>query len=348
MKSALNRMRSPIRRVLALDAGDRCIRMLLGKIEFGRFSILKEELIDMKAEGLVAQDETNEHLRERLSAWGNPPVALIMPQHLTNSQVIELPVTAEQDVEKLIQDETVKLSGASESRIIYDFVAVESEHKNQQRFWVTLAREEDLRERIHTLGLEDEDLCEIMPGAVALLAAYQAAAPAASGAVVVHAGTQSTLILVVSGGQGAFAASFQMGGDFLTRALARSERISEEQAEDLRRDRDLLNGPAALPGFCAAVDGWASELKRQLGEWRATIENRPQTGDAASKTETTTAFLRRIPATLIASGGVFEQPGLLEYLRGKAGLNFQRWPRSSQSATANPSKGFEPAFGAAL
>ncbi len=348
MKSALSRMRSPIRRVLALDAGDRRIRTLLGKIEFGRFRILKEELIDMKAEGLVAQDEVKEHLRERLAAWGNPPVALIMPQHLTNSQVIELPVAAEQDVETLIHDETVKLSGVSESRIIYDFVALESEHKNQQRFWVTLGREEDLRERIHSLGLEDEDLCEIMPGAVALLAAYQAIAPASSGAVLVHAGAQSTLMLVLSGGHGAFAASFQMAGDFLTRALARCERISEEEAEELKRDRDLLNGPAAVPEFCGAVDGWAAELKRQLGDWRATVESRNQTGEAASKTETTTAFLRRMPMPLIASGGVFEQPGLLEYLRVKAGLNFQRWPRSGQSGVAHPSRGFERAFGAAL
>src|SRR5262249_36338015 len=133
MKSALSRMRAPIRRGLALDAGERGIRILLARIEFGRFSILKEELVDMKAGGLVAQDESKEHLADRPAAGGTPPVALIMPQHLTNSQVLDLPVTAEQDVERLIQDETVKLSGASESRIIYDFVAVESGQKNQQR-----------------------------------------------------------------------------------------------------------------------------------------------------------------------------------------------------------------------
>jgi hypothetical protein len=341
-------MRAPIRRVLALDAGDRCIRILVGKMEFGRFSILKEELIDMRAEGLLARDELKAHLLDRLAALGNPPIALVMPPHLTNSQVIELLVSDDQDIEKLIQDETVKLSGVSESRIIYDFIPVEAEHKNQQRFWVTLAREEDLRDRIHNLGLEDEDLCEIMPGAVALLAAYQACAPASSGAVLVHAGAQSTLMLVVSGGQGAFAASFQMGGDFFTRALARSEGIAEKEAEDLKHDRDLLNGPSALPEFCAAVDGWAAELKRQLGEWRAAAGPGSTAAGAGQSTETPTAFLRRVPTTLIATGGLFEQPGLPEYLRVKAGLNFQRWPRSNQAGPANPSKGFEPAFGAAL
>src|SRR5436190_7498353 len=118
MRSALSRMRSPIRRVLALDAGDRRIRLVLGQMDFGRFKILKEELIELKTEGLLAPDEIKSHIQERLSAMGHPPVALIIPPHLSNSQVIELPTAADQDVDRLIQEETVKLSGASESRII--------------------------------------------------------------------------------------------------------------------------------------------------------------------------------------------------------------------------------------
>ena len=53
----LSRMRSPIRRVLALDAGTRCIRMLLAQSEFGRFRLLKEESIDLHKEGLVGAEE---------------------------------------------------------------------------------------------------------------------------------------------------------------------------------------------------------------------------------------------------------------------------------------------------
>src|SRR5882724_943958 len=103
MRLMLSRMRSPIRRVLALDAGSRCIRMLLAQSEFGRFRVLKEELIDLHEEGLVS----------------------------------------EQEVGKLIEEETLKLSGVSESRIVHDFIPSESTVAGRQHFWVTLCREED-------------------------------------------------------------------------------------------------------------------------------------------------------------------------------------------------------------
>jgi biopolymer transport protein ExbD len=79
--------------------------------------VLKEEEIDLHAEGLVSVEETKACLQERLDQWGRPPLALVLPQHITISQVIDLPVTQESEVEKLIQEETVKLSGVSESRL---------------------------------------------------------------------------------------------------------------------------------------------------------------------------------------------------------------------------------------
>src|ERR1051325_4543177 len=126
---SLSLMRSPIRRVLALDAGTRCIRMLLAQSEFGRFHLLKQEAIDLHEEGLVGAEEVKAWLQERLAEWGDPPLALVLPQHLSNSQVIDLPSAAEQDVETLIENDTLKLSGVSDTRIIYDFVRIRSEER---------------------------------------------------------------------------------------------------------------------------------------------------------------------------------------------------------------------------
>src|SRR6266704_816203 len=231
MRLMLSRMRSPIRRVLALDAGSRCIRMLLAQSEFGHFRLLKEEFIDLQEEGLVAADEIKAWLEERLREWGDPPLALALPQHLSNSQVIELPPAAEEDVAKLIEDETLKLSGVSDTRIIYDFVRIENGSKDRQHFWVTLCREEDIREKILKLGLEQQDLCEVVPGANALVTAYLRSAPDSGQAVLVHAGAQSTVLAIIQRGQGAFASTFQMGGDFFTRTLARARSIPEEAAD---------------------------------------------------------------------------------------------------------------------
>ena len=329
----LDRMRPPVRRVLALDAGSRCIKLLLAESEFGRLHILKEELIDLQAEGLVSAEEIKAHLQTSLDEWGRPPLALILPQHLSISQVIDLPLAPESEVEKLIQDETVKLGGVSESRIVYDFVRTETAAKNRQQFWVTLSQEGEIRDRILRLGVEQEDLCEVTTTANALIAAYRATNPLSSRAILVHLGAQTTVVVVLLAGQGAFATSFQMGGDFLSRSLARLRDCSEETAESLKRANNLLTGPEASPDFAAVVDGWVAELKRQLNEW---FEHNPSLAPDAASFE------------LVASGGGFDQPGLLDYLKAQGGLNLRPWPKGSQPDAVLPSKRFEVAFGAAL
>jgi Tfp pilus assembly PilM family ATPase len=331
-KLKFSRVRAPVGQVLAVDAGGRRIKMLLAGNDFGRLSIIKEEAINLSEEGLVSPDEVKEHLQTVLDQWGRPPLALVLPQHLSISQVVDLPLAAESEVEKLIQDETIKLSGVSDSRIVYDFVRTETLTANRQQFWVTLCQEGDIRERIQRLGVENEDLCEITTTANALIAAFRAASPLTSRAVLVHAGAQTTVVVILLAGQGAFATSFQMGGDFFTRALARERGCPEEKAEQLKRGDDLLNGPKADPELVAVVDGWIAELKRQLNDWFAHNSG----GADASSFE------------MVASGGVFDQPGFLKYLERKAGMLLQPWPKATQPDTATPTKGFEVAFGTAL
>ena len=81
------------------------------------------------------------------------------------------------------------------------------------------------------------------------------------------------------------------------------------------------------------VDGWVAELKRQLNEW---FEHNPGLAPDAASFE------------LVASGGGFDQPGLLDYLKAQAGLDLRPWPKASQPEAVSPSKRFEVAFGAAL
>jgi hypothetical protein len=231
----------------------------------------------------------------------------------------------------LIENETLKLSGVSDTRIIYDFVRIGGANPNRQQYWVTLCREEDIREKILALGIQGQDLCEVVPGANALVNAWLRAAPDSGRAVLVHAGAQSTVVAIVQGGQGVFASTFQMGGDFFTRTLARARNLSEENADKLKGESDLLNGQTASSEMRAAVDGWAAELKRQLNDWF-------QSGSGGT------------PAAsfpMIAVGGAFEQPGLIEYLKTNRGLTFKPWPQPAAGADL-PAKGFEAACGTAL
>ena len=47
----------PVRRVLAVDAGSRCIRLLLLESRFGKLRVQRQEVLDLQEEGLVSADE---------------------------------------------------------------------------------------------------------------------------------------------------------------------------------------------------------------------------------------------------------------------------------------------------
>ncbi len=331
--SRLRFLNPPVRRVLAVDLGNRRLRLLLAESVFGRFRLLKQELLDLRAEGLVSPEEVKTHLQTCLDNWGNPPVALALPEHLSISQLLDLPNVPESEAEKLIQDETVKLSGVAESRVVYDFVRTENVAPDKQQFWVTLAQEANIRERILGLGLERDGLCEVTTAANALLAAYRAAAPLTSRAILVQLSGQSTVVVVLLGGQGAFATSFQMGGDFFTRALAREQNCTEEAAEALKNESDRLRGSTGSRALAEAVDGWSAELKRQLNEW---FQNNPALAAEVRSFE------------LVGAGQEFLQPGLKEYLKSEAELEFHSWPASENRETVTALPGFETALGTAL
>lgn len=318
----------PLRRVLAVDAGSRCIRLLLLESRFGKLRVLRQEALDLQEEGLIAAEELKTHMQATVAEWGRPPLALALPQDIAVSQLVDLPPVPDAEARQLIEAETIKLGGVSESVMVYDFIRVPRLTENRQSFWVTFCQEGEIQSRIAQLGLEDQDFREITTAANALLTAWQVAQPGNRDAVLVHAGAHNTTLVVLHNGVGVFAVSFSMAGDFFMRAIARLLNSSPEVAEGLQRSTNLLAGEEALPGFAEIVDAWAAELKRQLSEW----QGRPfdLTGD------------------WIATGGVFNQPGLRDYLARHAGLNFQPWPGSGVPGAVLPAPGFEIALGTAL
>lgn len=323
----------PVRRVLAVDAGSRSIRLLLLESRFGKLRVLRQEAIDLQEEGLVAADELKAHLQLTLTDWGRPPLALALPQQIAVSQIVDLPPVPDAEARQLIEAEVVKVAGASETAMVFDFKRVAPLSADRQSFWVTFCQEAEIQSRIEQLGLDNQEFRDVTTGANALIAAWQATHPTAKNAMIVHAGAQSTTVVVIHNGEGVFASSFPMGGDFFTRSIARIKQSSVEAAEALKSSTDLLNGDKKLPGFAEAVDGWAAELRRQLSEWRS---HRP------------TAAIDLTHAEFIVTGGALEQPGLIDYLATKTGLKFKRWPTDGAPDTLQPAIGFEIALGTAL
>jgi Tfp pilus assembly PilM family ATPase len=318
----------PIRRVLAVDAGSRCIRLLLLESHFGKLRAVRQEALDLQEEGLVSADELKAHIQATVAEWGRPPLVLALPQQIAVSQIVDLPLVPDAEARQLIEAEIVKLGGVSESVMVYDFARVPILAEHRQSFWVTFCQEGEIQSRVAQLGLDSQEFREITTAGNALLTAWHAARPGHRDAVLVHARAQNTTLVVIRNGVGVFASSFPMAGDFFTRAIARLGRSTPQVAEGIKRSTNLLAGETVLTGFAEIVDGWAAELKRQLSEWRG------QPGD--------------LPGDLIATGGVFEQPGLCDYLAHHAGLKFQPWPASNALPVLLPARGFEIALGAAL
>lgn len=318
----------PIRRVLAVDAGSRCLRLLLLESRLGKLRVVRHEAVDLHEEGLLAAEELKAHMQATVAEWGRPPLALVLPQDIVVSQIVDLPPVPDAEARQLIEAETVKLGGVSESVMVYDFTPVPKLAENRQSFWVTFCKEGEIQSRIAQLGLEDQDFREITTTASALLTAWHAARSGHGDAVLVHLGAQNTTLVAVRNGISVFVASFPMAGDFFARAIARLARSSPEVAEGLQHGANLFTGEQRLAGFSEIVDGWAAELKRQLNEWRG------QPFDLAGD--------------LIATGSAFEQPGLRDYLARHAGLKFQPWPANPAPGALPAVPGFEIALGAAL
>jgi len=224
------RFEPPLRRVLAVDAGSRCLRLLLLECRFGRRRILKQETMDLHEEGLVSAEELKAHVQAIVENWGRPCLALALPQHVAVAQTLDLPPASESESRKLIEAETVKLGGVSESAIVYDFVRVPAPDETRHRFWVTFCQEGEIRSRIAQLGLDGEDFREVTTAGNALLTAWRVTHPQGANAVLVHAGAQNTTVVIVLNGTGVFATSFPMGGDFFTRAIARLRNCPAESS----------------------------------------------------------------------------------------------------------------------
>lgn len=318
-----------IRRVLAVDAGRRRLKLTLLEKYSNRIKIVREESVDLQEEGLVTAEELKQYLQTALDTWGRPPIAITLPQHLSNSHLIDLPPGSDAEVQQLIEAEVVKLSGVSDTPIISDFVRVGATPAGRPQYWVTLAKEGDVEGLIQLLGLQEANLCDVSTAANSLAAAYLATVPTATQTVLIHLGAQHTLVVVRHQAQTVYAGSFPTGSDSFTRALVQARHCSVAEAEQLKQHSETLGGAAPVPEMVAAVNRWAIELRRFI---EVALQQSQK--------------LRVDAATFIyaASGLGFRQPGLLAYLNHQLGMSLQVWPKQRYS----PGAGFEIVYGTAL
>jgi Tfp pilus assembly PilM family ATPase len=321
----------PCKRLLAIDPGSQCLKLLLVEETFGRVRIRHQELIEVHAGGMLSEEEILRHAQDLIFELGEDPVALALPHERALSQLVDLPPVDATEARQLIEQETVKLSGLGESNIVFDYTALKPFGKHGNCFWVTLCREEEVQRQVERCGLGHLDLREVTTTANALMATGLAANLAGQVVALVDFGANSTTVVILYQDQGVEAAQFPIGGDALTEALASQYGGSIEAAENHKRTLHLVDEPAETAAMRPVLREWLTELRRVLGDWLK---------DQALADLNVDSF------RIVLSGGTSLQPGLIEHLNQTDSLSFEPWPASG--AGFAPESRFAVAYGAAI
>jgi Tfp pilus assembly PilM family ATPase len=324
----------PCKRLLAIDPGRHCLKLLLVEERLGRIRIRHQELVEVQAGGALSEEETLRQAQDLIHELGEDPVALALPHDRAISQLVDLPPVDASEARRLIEEETVKLSGLGESNIVFDYTTLRPFGRHGNPFWVTLCREEEVQRQVDRCGLGEMDLCEVTTSANALIAAGLAARLEGMGenVALVDFGATGTTVVMFHGGQAVEATQFPIGGDSLTEAVAARNGCGLDAAETLKRGIDLRGDPAETAVLTRGLREWHAELRRVLGQW---LQDRG--GPATPGTES---------IRVVLTGGASLQPGLLEFLNGLGSLQIELWPSGPAGQEAGGR--FAVAYGSAI
>lgn len=324
----------PARRVIAVDAGARNIKIVLAQKFLNRIVFLRREVIELPEflEGSeFSQSAVKQELLNAIESLGRYPVAISLSQHLTLSQVIDLPPAAETDVKRMIQGEAHRIAGLSQTRIVWDYAPLKPYGKHSHSFWVTLSQEEQVFKAIDSLGIEREEVCGVTSVGNALISAYLNKFPETVSTVLVELGMRSTTVAILYEGQGVYTTSFALGIELFAESVASSFGCSTQEAIDnIIRKKNLFFGSEKSELYCSQIDGWLQELYRIVGEW---IADNPE------------LRLDFQSFQFVLCGGGAGQPGLIDYLNKKPGSpHFTEWHFEEKQQDDDDSESFPPGF----
>lgn len=322
----------PARRFLAVDVGSRCVKALLVSNLLGRLRIHAHRVIGLDESSQPGTPGWPRVLRELQEELGPHPLVISVPQHATDSQVLDLPGADARTIRKQIQEDVVKLSGLTESAIIYDYGQLVPFAQYANPYWVTHAREAEVLSLVRHFADWPEDIYEISSTANALVAAYREAQPAPTNVLLVDLGSSGTEVAIVHQGQGVYATSFAVGGLLFSEQIRAERHGSPMEAEFAKNTEDLLTDPEAMPALRQLVDRWHGEVVRILDDW---LSEHPSLNIAASQFE------------VLLCGGEVEIPGFIDYLRTHSVLTFRTWADQPGFPAIQPAAQFGVAFGLA-
>jgi len=260
----------PARRVIAIDVDARNIKIVLAQKFLNKIAFLRKEVVDLPdyiENNEIAQSTLKNEVASIIESLGHYPVAISLSQHLTLSQVIDLPPASQTDIQRMIQGEAHRIAGLSQTKIIWDYAPLKPYGKHTHSFWVTLCQEQEVFKAIDRLGIEKEEVCGITSTGNALITAYLKKYPETVSTVLVELGMRSTTIAILYEGQGIYTTSIALGLELFAESLSSSIGCSTQEAIDIICKKNLFYGNDKSDLYCSLIDGWLQELYRIVGEW---------------------------------------------------------------------------------
>jgi Tfp pilus assembly PilM family ATPase len=330
------------RRVAVIDPGRHALKVLVAESSLGRFRVLHRQMVLLPEDGLLPPEELRQHLRLVLPELGPHEVALVLPQHRTITQTLELPADQAASPSSFLTEQARNLSGLNAEAMAISYTPLRPYAAAARPYVLTFCKQEEVTSLIARFGPTADEtqptetpppLVAITTTAQALCAAYRALAPDDKTAVLVDLGAQETVVAILLEGQGVFATSFEGGSHSFTVALAEASRATLSAAESLKQAQNLFAGSDTVEAVGHAVETWLGQLRRTITEWQEDLpELRLPSG----------------PLTVWLCGGGSGQPGLIEFLNRQGHFRFQRWPLTPDVPNREPMDRYWVAYGAAL
>ncbi|MCD8533505.1 MAG: pilus assembly protein PilM [Verrucomicrobia bacterium] len=306
------------RKKIVIDLGACDIKVLLLERTFERIKVLKCRLIDFADGGFMTQDESSVELQQILESFGDLPVILIIPEHLSLARLTQFSTGPRRE---LGPSNLRELSGwfhlAEDEEILWELRLIRRIPGYINAGVLTMVRALDIDDQVQRLGLHESNLIRVTTPANALADAHSALTTDMPSAILIEVGATTTAVVVIESNQMVYSTSFPIGGESLTEVIAAYFEIPFDEAELRKReDRYFIDEELTPLPLKAAVESWLNELSSVL---------EIQFGES----DYVLSELRRRPVLLSGGGALI--PGMIDYLRAVYGFRMETWDEILES-----------------
>lgn len=227
-------------KAIGLDIGQTSTKLVCLSRSGRKASVKRAEIFRLRDEGIVGDDEAEQF--QAIGAWlkelklQDKRVVLGLPQYMATTQLSDFAKGAKgSELEKMVGYETMQLAGISDDAFIHDYTVMPAGNGRQNPVLIGICREanvDDYASRAVDVSIQLEDVA--MNG-LALANAFFMLQPKAGKEagvqLLMDMGTETTTVVVVSGGQVLYIGAMMFGGTNITQDLARQLDIAFDEAE---------------------------------------------------------------------------------------------------------------------